>query len=137
MAKLKLGQRVQVRHFDGADHWLYAVVEDPATNRVRVTHAGNASDGQAFLAADEEIRTKADVEALIPQVQAIVAKAGRHGLSEPQIRQLGELDGFWLHFCSPADGKLTEHQSRHLSSVQATLHQRVVKHYQEQLKKLA
>lgn len=136
MAKLKLGQKVQVRRFDGADQWVFAVVQDPGTNRVQITHAGNAEDGNVLLVADEDIRTKADVEALIPQAQAIVAKAGRHGLSESQICELGKLDGFWLHFCSPADGRLTEHQSKNLSSVQTSLHQRVVKHYQEQLKRL-
>jgi|SRR5579864_555986 len=134
---MNIGDTVQVRQVDGVDHWVFAKVQDPATNRLVIAHSGNRDDGRTIIADPSDIRTKADVQQILTNAQAIVALADpRRGLSEAQIRQLAALDGFWASFLPPADGRLTEHQSRHLSSQQITLHQRVVKHYQEQLKKL-
>lgn len=133
---MNLGEKVQVRRFDGVDHWVFAVVQDPATNRVQITHPGNREDGNVLLASSADIRTKADVENILAQVQPILAKVGPRGMTAAQIRQLAQLDGFWSSFLEPANGALTEAQSKHLSAQQATLHQRVAKHYQEQLKRL-
>lgn len=133
---MNVGDTVQIRRFDGVDHWLYATVQDPATNRVQIAHPGNPEDGKIILAAPGDIRTRADVQALITGAQAIVSQAGRLGLSEAQIRQLGALDGFWLSFATPPGGKLTEQQSKNLSAQQSSLHRLVVNHYQQILKQL-
>ena len=133
---MNVGDKVQVRRFDGVDHWLYAVVQDPATNRVQITHPGNAEDGKVILASAADIRTSANLQSLITQAQTIVSAAGRNGLSEAQIKQLAALDGFWCNFLPPKDGRLTDHQIKVLTAQQSTLHQRVISHYQEQLKRL-
>jgi|SRR5882672_2688271 len=140
---MKIGDIVQVKRFDGGTHWLYAVVQSlpngpnffPA--RVQITHPGNAEDGKVVMAQPSDIRTKADVQAILDQMAPIVAKAGQHGIGEANIRQLAALDGFWSGFVSPADGRLTEHQSKHLSTQQTTVHKTVLAHYQNMMKQLS
>ncbi len=139
---MKVGDKIQVRRFDGVDHWVYAIVlatgEDGGGSiRIQIAHPGNREDNAVMLVGPADIRTRADLQNIIDQAQAIVAKAGRQGLTEAQVRELGQIDGFWLSFVTPTDGRLTEHQSRHLSAQQTALHQRVVKHYQAQLKNLS
>ncbi len=134
---MKTGDIVQVRRFDGVDHWLYAVVQDPAINQVQIQHPSNPEDGKVLLAAASDVRTKADLKTLIDQVTPIVTKAGQHGLAAKDIRQLAAIDGFWSSFLEPVDGKLTEHHSKHLSIQQATIHKTVVKHYQSMMKQLS
>ncbi len=134
---MKTGDIVQVRRFDGVDHWLYAVIQDPATNRVQIQHPSNAEDGKVLLVPASDIRTKADLQSLIDQVAPIVAKAGQNGLAIKDIRQLAAIDGFWSSFLEPADGKLTEHHSKHLSTQQTTVHKTVLKHYQAMMKQLS
>lgn len=134
---MKINDTIQVRQTDGVDHWVFAKVQDPATNRVIIAHPGNRWDGMTLVVGPSDIRTKADVQRILAGAQAIVAKVGRQGLTEAQIRELGKLDEFWLAFCPPADGRLTEHQSRLISAQQTTLHQNVVPHYQAQLKRLS
>lgn len=118
---MNIGQRVQIRRCDGVDHWIFAVIEDAATNRVRITHPGNVEHGNAFIAAPADIRTKADVQSILATVQATV----RGRLSDAQIRQLAQSDGWLLHYLRPDQ-----------SIARESLHKVIVEHYQNILKSL-
>jgi hypothetical protein len=118
---MRVGQLVQVRRFDGSDHWIFARVQDPSTRRVQVEHAGNPADGQALIPAAGDLRTREDVQSILAAVQA----APRGRLSDQAIRILGKLDGWLLQYLEP-----------HASLVREQLHTVIVPHYQAILKAL-
>jgi hypothetical protein len=126
---MKLGDIVQVRRFDGADHWLFASVQDPATNRVAVNHPGHPEDGKVIVAAGADLRTRADVLNLITVAQSLVTSAGSGGLTDAQLRTLATQDGWWNQFLPRSDGKLTEHAIRAISTQRTSLHTFMVRHY--------
>lgn len=113
---MKTGDKVQVRRFDGTDHWLYAVVQDAAARRVQITHPGNSEDGKMLLVDATDIRTKGDVLALMSSAQAV---AGTR-LSDAQIKSLGAQDGWLLQFLQP-----------YTTAAREKLHVTIVDHYQK------
>lgn len=92
---------VQVRRYDGGEHWLFASVVDPAAGLVEITHPGNAEHGRQYAPDAGDIRTKADVQTLYASaVQVIAAAAGRR-LTDTQVRTLAASDASLLHFLQP------------------------------------
>jgi hypothetical protein len=71
---MKFGDTVQIKqNFQGRPHWVYArVVSVPADNSgavVQIAHSCNPEDGQQKIVLRNEIRTKADIQAELDQVQ--------------------------------------------------------------------
>lgn len=126
---MKNGDTVQIRQFDGTDSWIYAKVIDSNIRLVEVRHPGNPADGKQLVMAPADIRTKADLQALIDACTPIVnAASPQHGLSDAQFRQLGALDGFWLQY-------LNLHEKQ--NSLKLKVNSAVVQHYQSMMKVLS
>lgn len=69
---MKTGDVVQVAHLDGAVHWIYATVitpNDDGSALVQIQHPANIEDGAIKLMPKTKIRTKADVQAAIDDMQ--------------------------------------------------------------------
>jgi hypothetical protein len=116
-------EKVQIRQHDGGEHWIFAVAIDPDNNRYQVNHPGNADHEKQLTVDSTDVRTKADVEALLEAAKKI--PAGKP-LSDADIDKLGKADGWLLHF------KRAEH-----SQSRVRLHKLLVDHYEAQLKRLA
>lgn len=120
---MKLLDIVQIRQWDGSETWIYAKVLDPVTRQVQIQHPGNAEHGQIKIVAAQDIRTKADVEALAVAAQNVV---GATPLTNDQLRTLGASDGWINQFTK------VEHVKE-----RGTLHLKLVKHYQTQASQLS
>lgn len=69
---MKAGDTVQVTHLDGTTHWIYATVitpNDDGSALVQVQHPGNIEHGAIKLKPKDKIRTKADVQTAIDDLQ--------------------------------------------------------------------
>jgi hypothetical protein len=69
---MKAGDTVQVTHLDGAPHWIYATVITPnpdGSALVQVQHPGNIEHGAIKLMPKEKLRTKADVQGQIDDLE--------------------------------------------------------------------
>lgn len=119
---MNAGDKVQVRQFDGVDHWIYAKVLDPATGLVQVQHPGNVDHEKQIFVPAADIRTKADLEKLL----AVAKSMSKEKLTDVHINNLGAADGWVLRF-------------KHVDQAQArnTLHTLLVPHYQAQVNKLS
>lgn len=119
---MNVGDTVQVRQLGQQTDWIYAKVLDPATRQVQITHPGNREDREIKIVAAEDIRTKADVQNVLSQMQSSVTGQ----LSNEQIKTLGAIDPWILQYTR------AEHQT-----FKPALHTAIVKHYQEQAKRLS
>jgi len=119
---MKTGDIVQVRQVDTSDHCIYAKVLDPATRLVEVQHPGNRDHGKHLTPAAEDIRTKADLQALITTAQGMAA--GK--LTDAQLNTMGAADSWVLTFKDP----------KH-SQERDQLNKVIVQHYQAQVKQLS
>ena len=126
---MKNGDTVQVRRFDTVHYWVFARVVDAATGQVQVAHPGNAEDGKVLVAAEDEIRTKADVERIAAAAQAIASQASNSGLSDSQFRQLAALDPWWNQFLPRQDGKISEGEMKSLATQRVIVHRGIARHY--------
>jgi ABC-type transporter MlaC component len=119
---MKARDTVQVRQHDDSTHWIYAKVIDPATLQVQITHPGNREDGVIKLVDAEDIRTKEDVMNIASQMQSAV----NGQLNIQKITVLAAADPWLLQFTKAEHQKFTP-----------ALHTVIVKHYQEQVKRLS
>ncbi|MBZ5532599.1 MAG: hypothetical protein LAO20_14295 [Acidobacteriia bacterium] len=118
---MNAGDIVQIRQTDGVDHWIYAKVLDPVTRLVLVQHPGNRDHDKQQIVAAQDIRTKADVQALLSTAQGMAAAQ----LTPAQVNTLAANDGWFKKFKQPE-------QSQAVNS----LHTRIAQHYQAQVDRL-
>lgn len=119
---MNAGDKVQIRQQDGGvDYWIYATVINPATNQVQVNHPGNAEHGKVKLMPGGDIRTKADVQALLATAQGL---AGNTRITDAQLISLAAADGFFKKFKKPDEVPV--------QAAREKLHQLIVPHYQTQ-----
>lgn len=116
------GQIIQVRQRDGVDHWIYARVLNPAINLVEIAHPGNRDHGRQLAVSSADVRTKAEVQALLATAQSLCTGAR---LSNAQLNTLCAADSFFAAFKAETHAVPRE-----------TLQKYVVQHYEAQIKKL-
>ena len=69
---MKTGDTVQVVHLDGAVHWIYATVITPnedGSALVQINPPGNIEHGATKFLPKEKIRTKADVQTELDEME--------------------------------------------------------------------
>jgi hypothetical protein len=91
-----------------------------------VTHPGNREDGAVKIMAAPDIRTKADVQALLTTAQSMATGVR---ITDAQLTTLAAADGFFNKFRKP-DGIPAQ-------AAREKLQQLVVSHYQSQVKALS
>lgn len=117
---MQAGDTVQVRQFDAVDHWIYAKVLDPATRLVEINHPGNVDHGKQKIFPAGDIRTKADLLALVTTAQGLSTAR----LTDAQINTLSATDGFFKQFTQSKDASIAK--------LRDSLHTRIVDHFQKQ-----
>ena len=111
---MKQGDVVQIRRYDGGEHWIYAQVIDPDGGMVQIIHPGNDENGERPVVAPADIRTKAHVGALLDIARTMNAQ-NRVAVTQ----QLAQYDAFLNNFMDDNN-----------------LHLRIVQHYQIQFDRL-
>jgi hypothetical protein len=111
---VKQGDIVQIRRYDGGEHWIYAQVIDADAVMVQIIHPGNSENGERPVVAAADIRTKADLGALLDTAKTMNAQ-NRVAVTQTMAQQ----DAFLNNFMDDTN-----------------LHLRIVQHYQVQFDRL-